>query len=281
MKKIVYVMSSNYSGSHFLSLIIGSHSHFQHIGEIKWLRKDKTKSSRILCGLCGGHENCPVLSGISVDNVDNVYEDIFSNLGSGISGLVDTSKRISWTERFLHDPRYEKKFIHLIRDPRALVRRWSLDEDLSLLRERRKLLKYSLRNFKEALAGDKLDLLVGKWLRQNQNIADFIAQNRLDAFTITYHDIVVHEERALTKLMQWLGCEYEPGQAAYWNFTHHGSTKAEYEWVKKEKTKHFDCRWKDFLNLNQQHRVADNKGVQSFLQHAGVIMTEDGLTVYE
>jgi len=281
VKKIVYVMSSNYSGSHFLSLIVGSHSRFQHIGEIKWLRKDKTDSSRVLCGICGGHEDCPVFSGISAENVDNVYEDIFSNVGSEILGLVDTSKKTFWAERFLQDQRYEKKFIHLIRDPRALVRRWFLDEDLSLLRERRKLMKSPLRNLKMILSGDELDLYIGKWLRQNLKIADFISQNRLDAFTVTYHDLARHEERVLAELMQWLDCEHEPGQADYWNFTHHGSTKAEYEWVNQKKTKHFDCRWKDFLNQDQQHRVANHEGVQRFLNRSAITMNKDGLSLYE
>ncbi len=280
MKKIVYIMSSNYSGSHFLSLIISSHSRFQHIGEIKWLRKDKTKSSRVLCGICGGHEDCPVFSGISAENIDNVYEDIFSNVGSEIVGLVDISKKTFWAERFLQDQRYEKKFIHLIRDPRALVRRWSLDEDISLFQERRKMIKASLRNLKVVLAGDSIDLYIGKWLRQNLMLADFISQNRLDAYTVTYHDLVRHEDRTLTELMQWLDCEYEPGQVDYWNFTHHGSTKAEYEWVNQKKTKHFDCRWKDYLSPEQQERVINHKEILGFLQQAGVKITEDGLTTY-
>ncbi|MCK4508329.1 MAG: hypothetical protein KAU27_07315 [Desulfuromonadales bacterium] len=280
MKKIVYIMSSNYSGSHFLSLIIGSHSHFQHIGEIKWLRKDKTKDSRVLCGICGGHEDCPVFSGISAGKIDNVYEDIFSNVGPEIFGLVDTSKKTFWAERFLQDQRYEKKFIHLIRDPRALVRRWFLDEERSLLQERIKLMKSSLRNLKVALSGDKLDVYVGKWLRQNLKIADFISQNRLDAFTVTYHDLVKHEDQTLAKLMQWLGCEYEPGQADYWNFTHHGSTKSEYEWVNQKKTKHFDCRWKDSLNSEQRERVINHKEIVGFLQQTGINIAEDGLTAY-
>ncbi len=280
MKKIVYIMSSNYSGSHFLSLIISSHSRFQHIGEIKWLRKDKTKSSRVLCGICGGHEDCPVFSGISAENIDNVYEDIFSNVGSEIVGLVDISKKTFWAERFLQDQRYEKKFIHLIRDPRALVRRWSLDEDISLFQERRKMMKSSLRNLKVVLAGDSIDLYLGKWLRQNLMLADFISQNHLDAYTVTYHDLVRHEDRTLAELMQWLGCEYEPGQVDYWNFTHHGSTKAEYEWVNQKKTKHFDCRWKDYLSPEQQERVINHKEILGFLQQAGVKITEDGLTAY-
>ena len=32
---LVYLLSSNFSGSHFLSLMLGSHSRFVHLGELK------------------------------------------------------------------------------------------------------------------------------------------------------------------------------------------------------------------------------------------------------
>lgn len=280
MKKIIYIMSSNFSGSHFLSLMLGSHSRFQHIGEIKWLRKIGTDSARSLCGFCQGHERCPVLSGISPENVDNVYDLIFSNVGPDIDGLIDTSKKIFWAEKFLTDQRYEKKFIHLVRDPRALVRRWLLDENRSIIRERLKLVRHSGRNLRKALLGDILDIYVGKWLRQNQTIIDFIAKNQLDVYNVTYHDLVKHEEQTLSNLIEWLGCSYEPGQADYWNFIHHGSTKSEYEWVNQKKIKHFDCRWKEFLSEDQKQRVVSNDGVKNLLQQLGVAMVDDGLTKY-
>ena len=124
MKKIVYILSSNYSGSHLLSLIIGSHSRFEHIGEVKGLRNDK-HAGRSRCEICGGHENCPVLGGITQTNIENLYEVIFSNINNAC-GLVDTSKKTYWVKRFLGDSRYEKKVVFLLRDPRALVRRWIL-----------------------------------------------------------------------------------------------------------------------------------------------------------
>ncbi|MDG5467704.1 sulfotransferase [Deltaproteobacteria bacterium IMCC39524] len=281
MKKIIYIMSSNFSGSHFLSLMLGSHSRFQHIGEIKWLRKINTDSARSLCGFCQGHARCPVLSGLSPENVENVYELIFSNVGPDIDGLIDTSKKIFWAEKFLTDQRYEKKFIHLVRDPRALVRRWLLDENRSIFRERFKLVKHSGRNLKKALLGDSLDIYVGKWLKQNQTIIDFIAKNQLDVYNVTYHDLVKHEEQTLSNLMEWMGCSYEEGQADYWNFIHHGSTKSEYEWVNQKKIKHFDCRWKEFLSKDQKQRIVSNDGVKNLLQHLGVAMVDDGLTKYE
>lgn len=280
MKQIVYILSSNFSGSHFLSLMIGSHSRLLHIGEIKWLEKVGKKGEKVLCAICGDNQSCPVFQGISPENIENVYETIFQNVGPEVHGLVDASKKTRWAERFLGDQRYEIKVIHLIRDPRALVRRWFLDEDRSVMNERRKLLKHSLLNLNTALFGNKLDVYVGKWLRENKVISDFIGKHRLDAFTVTYHDLVMKQEDALKELMQWLGYDYEHGQADYWNFIHHGTVKSQYQWVNEKKTKFFDCRWKDFLSDNQQLRVENNQAVKSYLRELNISMVSDGLTSY-
>lgn len=275
MKKIVYILSTNYSGSHLLSLIIGSHTRFQHIGEVKGLRNDK-HPERLICGICEGHENCPVLGGISTNNLDNIYDIIFSNVHNDIIGLVDTSKKTFWAERFLNDDRYEKKFVFLVRDPRALVRRWLIDEKLNVPRERLKLLKYPPRYMKMGLFGDAVDLYVGKWLQQNWKIVNFINKFSLDSMTVTYHDLVMKEKAVLTDLMSWLGETYEPGQEEYWNFTHHGSSKTQYKDTKERK---LDCRWKESLNFEQQEKIANNRNIQKFLRKCGVTMDDDGLTL--
>lgn len=275
MKKIVYILSSNYSGSHLLSLVIGSHTRFQHIGEVKGLRNDK-HPERQFCGICDGHENCPVLGGVSTGNIDNIYDIIFSNIDNDIEGLVDTSKKIFWAKRFLNDHRYEKKFIFLVRDPRALVRRWLIDEKLNVSRERLKLLKYPPRYIKMGLLGDNVDLYVGKWLQQNWKIMNFINNFNLDSMTVTYHDLVMKEKEVLTGLMDWLGETYEPGQEEYWNFKHHGSAKTQYKNTRERK---LDCRWKEFLNSEQQEKIAENPNVQKFLRKSGLTMSADGLTL--
>jgi hypothetical protein len=274
MKKIVYILSTNYSGSHLLSLLIGSHSRYQHIGEVKGLGKN-INPTRQYCGICDGHENCPVLMGVTADNIDRVYDIVFSNIDSGIYGLVDTSKKTTWARRFLADKHYEKKFIFLIRDPRSLVRRWLVDEKIDLFRERLKLIKYPPRYMNMALTGDAADVYVGKWLQQNWKILNFIRKNSLDCFTLTYHDLVVKEFEILTNLMAWLGDKYEPGQEEYWNFTHHGSAKYQY---KDTKTINLDCRWKEYLSVEQQEKIFNHKGIKYFLNECGLLMGADGLT---
>ena len=277
MKKIVYILSTNYAGSHLLSLCVGGHTRFQHIGEVKGLRSNKHHPGRQYCGICDGHENCPVLKGITQKNFENIYEIIFANVGPGVHGLVDTSKKTYWAQRFLNDKRYEKKFVFLVRDPRALVRRWLIDEKLNRFRERLKLLKYSPRNFKKGFSGDSVDTYTGKWLQQNWKIYDFIKKNNLDFYILSYHDLVTRESEILPSLMEWLGEKYEPGQEEYWNFTHHGSLKQQY---KDKKSKSLDCRWQDYLSKRQQEKISQDHDVQTFLECCNLSMNDDGLTFF-
>lgn len=76
--------------------------------------------------------------------------------------------------------------------------------------------------------------------------------------------------------MRWLGERYEPGQEEYWNFTHHGSMKQQY---KDTKNRQLDCRWKDYLNQEQQDRITSDVHIRAFLKQCGMTINDDGLTV--
>ena len=122
-RTILYILSSNYSGSHFLSLLLGSHSQAMHIGEVNHLRKAMDRGT---CQTCGTLEQCELLGGITPDQINRIYDIVFSRMANNIRLLVDNSKRLAWAERFVAERTYVRKFVHLIRDPRALARRWVL-----------------------------------------------------------------------------------------------------------------------------------------------------------
>jgi hypothetical protein len=84
---------------------------------------------------------------------------------------------------------------------------------------------------------------------------NFIKRNKLDSFVLTYHDLTKKTEQKVEEMMSWVGVEYEPTQLEYWNFEHHGTQKHEYQWIKKEKTRHFDLRWKSFLSEDVQNGI--------------------------
>ena len=119
-RKLVFILSSNYSGSHYLSLLLGSHSKAMHLGETKNLIKEGVN-----CYKCGVLNGCHLFKGIQELTTDDLYPTLFNRAGEPINLLFDTSKKIEWAIKFIKNQAdYEIKVIHLVRDPRALMRRW-------------------------------------------------------------------------------------------------------------------------------------------------------------
>jgi hypothetical protein len=222
-----------------------------------------------------------VIRGITPENISQAYEIIFSNFDDpNLNMLVDNSKKVYWAERFVHSTPYEMKYIHLIRDPRALVRRWMVTYNTlrKRMKVRAKLAKAAPPKSWSMLMAPSLRVYLFKWLHQNKQISDFISRYGLDALTVTYHDLAKHSEKSVIRICEWLGLEYEPSQLQYWNFPHHGTQKPTYEWIKKQKTRHFDARWKTFLEDRQQHDILADPKVSAYLRELGVVAEEDGLT---
>ena len=277
-KTVATILSTNFAGSHFLSLMLGSHSRAQHVGEARRLRKlPRTKQP---CFLCEGSGECELFRGIDPDGLEDLWPTLFSRVGEEILVLVDNSKKPSWAARFLADDRYEKKYIHLIRDPRALIRRWATDynawpkrieQRVTWGRRRPDLLLPML------LASHRRFFLY-KWLAKNQEITEFLRANGLEHTLVTYRDLARFPDEALADLDRFLGLEPEPGQKAYWNFEHHGSQKADYEWVKQQRTQFLDLRWKEFISEADQRWVLGEPRVGRYLAELGLEFVEDGLT---
>ena len=123
-RSVVYILSTNYAGSHYLSLLLGSNSQTTHLGEVKRLRFADEADRKRACYLCRDKPDCKLLGGIGPENLADIYPIVFSRVPTRVKVLVDSSKNTFWARRFLHDGRYARKYVHLIRDPRALVRRY-------------------------------------------------------------------------------------------------------------------------------------------------------------
>ena len=277
-KTVVFILSTNFAGSHFASLLIGSHSRALHAGELRHYRKRRSKTQRVACHVCDGA--CRLLRGVSPDSIDRVHEVAFANAGPGVDALVDTSKKVKWAARFLGRRGYQKKFLHLIRDPRALAWRW--DSYYGRSREARaQRLKWARRNptaLPRLLFAPPRDLYVHKWLRQNRDISRFLHKHRLDHRVVSYRDLARDTSAQLERIMAWIGLGFEPGQVDYWDFDHHGSQKSEYEWVKREKVRLFDARWKEFLSAEESRRIARHRGVEGYLDSLGLRIGDEGIT---
>jgi hypothetical protein len=275
-KKIVYILSTNFAGSHYLSLLLGSNSQSLHAGELFQLARPASKRKLQEVYL----KETQVLDGIGSHNIGQAYDIIFSRIDPHIAVLVDTSKITKgWADRFVQEEGYDRLYIHLIRDPRALVRRWLSGRGL----ERQWHYRWKafrswgrLRPFAEWASTPQL--WVYRWLLENRRITDFINEHQLHATLVTYRDLAKETEAEVRRLTEWMGLTYEPGQLEYWNREHIGTEKRGYEWVKKQKTRYFDLRWKTDLTAELQERICNDRLVTGYMQELGLGFTEEGLT---
>ena len=281
-KTIVYILSTDYAGSHYVSLVLGSNSRTMHLGEVKRLKKPLGKQG-VICTACRDKAPCPVMSGIGPDNLPSIYDIIFSRIDPRKEALIDASKTIhGWADLFLANETYQRKYVHLIRDPRALVRRYLLTNSLNRQLERRWELFKRRQAFglRVPFSPDAGEVAMYFWLAENQQITEFIRANHLEAALVTYEDFARDTPRELRRIMGWMGLEYEPAQLEYWNVEHHGTQKSRYNWVKEQKTQYFDLRWKEFLPPDTQARIAQNPLIGRYLSEQGLQLAEDGLTRY-
>jgi hypothetical protein len=282
-RQIVFVLSTNYAGSHFLTLQLGSHSRCTSIGELHHLRRKGTGRVKA-CRRCESDEACPLFSGLPELPISALYRKLFENLqryDQNVNVVIDNSKKTRWASCFLDLPGYTKKYIHLIRDPRALIRRWTLCYEgvQAKNKVRRTMARRCWKHPWNILQGDEANVYLWKWLYQNRLITDFIRNNHLDARLVTYHDLVFYPDENLSELMSWLGLDYEPQQKQYWSFVHHGSFKPLYMDPRGDGQRLFDQRWKDLLGEETRRTALTHPGITAYVKDAGLIFDpEKGLT---
>jgi hypothetical protein len=272
-RQIVYILSTDFAGSHFLSLMLGSHSQAMHLGEVKHLNRAGVRM-RWVCYVCENKGDCEIMHGIGPGNIDQIYDIIFSRLAPGKTTLIDASKQIfGWADRFVGRQDYERKYIHLIRDPRALVRRWAMNSNYKRWIKRR---RYVARRWPLAALAGSYDVYAHLWLAYNLDISEFIAKHDVPSILVTYEDLALHTEREVSRLCDFIGLPYEPAQLDYWNFQHHGTQKKDYA-GKHERT--FDLRWKEFLKSHEVERILGNQRVNDYLTARGLEFNENGITL--
>lgn len=278
-RQVVYILSTNFAGSHLLTLQLGSHSQCISLGEFHRFKRAGKKHKQA-CHICENDESCPLFSGISGLSPHQMHEHLFlniNNMNHNVHTAIDNSKKTIWAKRFLNTPGFKKKYIHIIRDPRALVRRWmvSYETNKEKMKERKHIARRYWQKSWNIMTGSEANVYIWKWLFQNQLITKFIQNYRLDARLVTYSDLVLYPDRILSELMNWIGVDYEPQQKEYWKFIHHGSVKSQYMQAPKDGLKTLDQRWKTFLDANTQRIIFEHPAVLEYLNKLNLHFDED------
>jgi hypothetical protein len=177
---------------------------------------------------------------------------------------------------FVRDDRHQHKYLHLIRDPRALVRRGLAGHNP--WRIRWKLLRSWPWVPARAAFGDLQSILMYRWLQQNRAFTRFIRRHHLAANLVTYRDLAKQTGAEVRRLTEWAGLTYEPSQLEYWNREHIGTQRRGYDWVKEQKTAYFDLRWKTELPLPLQEQICRDQTVNKYVRELGLAFTDEGLT---
>ncbi len=209
-----------------------------------------------------------------------MYSTIWENTNHEWPVFIDTSKRVDWCRRFLNLEGVRTRFVHLIRDPRALVRRWLLSYTKGSQHRHARwvTMKREPRHALSVLLASRPRMYLYKWLQKNSQISRFLEPRRADSLVVTYQDLALSPEREIRRITEGLGLTFEPGQLEYWTREHHGSQKTTYEWVKKDKVRHFDVRWKEFLSDRFQASIEKDAVLQRYLTSQDLHLTADGLT---
>lgn len=259
-KTVVFILSHNYSGSTWLSLLLGSHSQAFYAGE---LNKFYSKKDPRPCARC--HERgmaCPYFHDVRQFHPSEVFDALFARTGKRV--LIDNSKRLKWCRRFFAHEGYRRKFVFLIKDPRALY--------YSLL----------IRNRTEEFA---------EWAGRNAEINDFLAERQPDSFLMIYNELAEHPDESLAGLCRWLGLVYEPAQKEYWRFEHHGpgengattaflrqSRSSDQQFYSAHRQSAFvDLRWRAGLDDQTVRAIENDRHICRLLADLKLELTETGL----
>ncbi len=256
---VLFILSSNYSGSTWLALLLGSHSQAFYVGELNKMFHEEPMP----CRLCEEKQRaCPVFHDAAQLKSKHVHRAVFERAGKTL--LVDNSKTISWSKKFLAEAGFGRRYLHLLRDPRAIA--YSLQ----------------MRNRKP----DYLD-----WLEKNHEIRKFLRENELEHRLVTYNEAAEQPDATLTEICRWLGLTYEPAQKEYWNFEHHGPGRngataafldqyvpSEEQFYSEHKRTHFhDLRWQEKLEPEVKREIMRDPQMKLLLKDFGLEFSETGL----
>jgi hypothetical protein len=260
---VVFILSSTRSGSTWLALMLGSNSHACYAGELSKMFGPR----RAACALCEERDvPCPVFGDAVAAGSKRVHQ--FALERTDTSLVVDNSKSLAWAGRHTGGDVLQRKYVHLLRDPRAVVHGWQA-------RGRAKG--------------------IDEWVDENEAFRGFIADRGLDHRIVTYDELADATEHTLRSLCSWLGLDYEAEQVEYWRFEHHGAGRngataaflesyvaPDREFYAANRRRPFhDRRWQEQLDARTRASIEQNERLGGFLASYGLRLDAQGLLPVE
>lgn len=273
-RNVIFILSAAHSGSTWVGYVLGSHPASAFLGEYyrAW-----DKEASVPCTLCAakGLDQCEVLYGAENVPGDLAFAWAFERTERQV--LIDNSKQLAWTERFIADGRgYEVRLIHVIKDPRN----W-------LLSTRRRIPSHC-------------DELIGAWHDTNTQIRAFTKRVDCASLTVFYDELAADQASGFRRLFEFCGMRFDIASLSYWDFRHHGfaangassailadkrlgdppvhfATGDDAFYARHTRTMFVDCRWKKDLGDEDIYRISRDPRVTDLLAELGRHLTPDGL----
>lgn len=279
--KVLFILSTNYAGSHLLAYLVGSHTHTKSMGELmnffKFINRPSSDHS-VHYDFAQNElfEEIPQLQ----DNKWHMHLLAKIRKQSPFTHcLIDNSKKVKWAKKFINHAEFDSVYVHLIRDPRALVRRWEASYTSKQLKKQRKILMFrSPLNWVKSLFKSQHEFYCYKWLYQNYQISRFLDSRGQSSNVVSYTDLVSNPEETISNVMSMLELDFEKNQLFFGNVMHYGTIKKDYVENLQNSVITEDLRWKNDLEPKTIEMITANKDINNYLGKIYMRWTENGIS---
>ena len=276
---VAFILSTRHSGSHLLAQLLGSHSRCLSIGELGNFSKLQRGVHRY--ELVHDYATNPFFAGLAALDPTEWHARIFANSRAyrpRVAALIDNSKHIDWARHFDRAIGFDAVYLHLIRDPRAIVQRWlgTYAGRRARASERWRLARTQVSEVASALFGPMDRVMLRKWVLANRAITDFVSTRPRSALVL-YDDLVRAPEETLQRLMPTLGLDFEASQREYGRVAHAGTLKRAYLGASARSLIAPDLRWRAELPVTAIGRIERCRATARYLAEIGMELTVDRL----
>jgi hypothetical protein len=219
---MIYILSLGHSGSTLLDLFLGSHSHIESGGEVRWyydfMSANSVRSDEARVCTCGVNvANCYYWESVR-NKVSDVYGKREIDLRSteltefedynyqALEAMLqvskkqvfcDSSKDWSRLQNLLRSELFDVHVVHLVRDGRAVA-------------------------YSNKKKGHGYLNSLRTWQKLNlQYFLELESSTNVGYTCVRYEDLVNQPQRNISKILEAVGLGFEERQLQFWEFDHH------------------------------------------------------------